>query len=87
MDIDFLEIRKNRGIVAVIETKNMNGTLSFIQEKTMKELSSKLNVPAYCVFNNLDRQEEPYVFKVLDINSNSMKVMAEMEYKNFIEEL
>jgi len=81
MDLDWIEWRNNRGIVALIETKK-SGYLSDFQRKVYLELADKINVPVYFVkYNNLD------CFEVLDLKTNEKRILNELEYKEFIQSL
>ena len=83
MDIDFLEIRKGRGIVALVEVKNEYEKVKKWQLDYYIELSGKLNVPAYLVIHRKNLTE----FKVTNLITKETKLFDEQQHINFIKNL
>ena len=96
LDVDCLEWRNGRGIVAIIERGLYNSESNYSKEaiirfkrfelKVVTELSQKLKVPAYLTFYNIELSE----FDVYQIQSEQalhFKKMNVEEYSNFIRNL
>jgi hypothetical protein len=98
VDIDFVEYRADRGIVAFIaisgkctDEKHIINSKQYIWERTklerkiLIELSDKINVPAFLVLHS----EDLSVFHVHNLkdSQNTFKVMNLEEYSNFIKSL
>lgn len=58
-DLDCIESREGRGVVAIIETKGRHGRLSFHQKMVFTEMSEKLGVPFYYVKYHTDDEMKP----------------------------
>jgi len=88
MDIDSLEIRKGRGIVAIIEFRETDTMLNEWQCEIVREISKKLDIPAYFV-----RSKDFERFLVTSLNYKNKKglyithTLTAEEYKEFIKEL
>jgi hypothetical protein len=91
IDLDCVEWRTNRGVVAILERSLniQNGTLEqIIGDKKFEltvysQVARKLEVPAYLVFYN----EELTEFKIFMIQNESAKfwkTMNDIEYTSFI---
>jgi len=96
LDVDCLEWRKERGIVAVVERSLYRKECGYSQRdiinfkkfeiKVITELSQKLKVPAYLVFYN----EELTIFDVYKIENEKAifwKTMNHEQYADFIRNL
>jgi len=82
MDIDLLEFRAGRGIVAVTELKNANERIKQWQNNILIELGKKLEVPVYLIIH-----KELTMFKVTNLLTNASKIFDEPEYIEFIKGL
>jgi len=97
IDLDSVEWRKDRGVVAIIERGLFTGkaTIDNIIEfkrfeiKVVSEIAEKLKVPAYLVFYTIDNDEMPYDFMVYQIfpRDNFLGKMTQEQYTNFIKKL
>lgn len=98
VDIDYVEYRKDRGIVALIDvTGNMvdEGHIvnskkfiwrrTDVQRRVLSTISKALNVPAYFVLHT----EDLSVFHVHDLGGDltNFKKMSKQEYETFIKSL
>ncbi len=98
IDIDFVEYRRNKGIVGVlavtgrckdeghiINSKKYIWERTEIERKIMKEISNKLNVPAYYVIHD----DSLSIFHVHNLNKNlsEFEAMNTNQYSNFIKTL
>jgi len=95
MDLDCVEWRSGRGVVAIIE-KAIRTHDQLLQEliknkewemKVMLEIATKLEIPAYVVYHEKDLSQ----FYVLEVKNSEQKptwrVMAKEEYSEFIRTL
>jgi len=88
MDLDSMEIRKDRGIVALIEFRETSTMLNEWQCEIIREISEKLKVPAYFV-----RSSNFKTFLVTSLNFKNeeglyiTKSFSEEEYKKFLKKL
>ena len=83
-DLDFIEWRSGRGIVAVMEVKRGGACLTGFQLKVLKELSEKLGVPAYLIRHNEDLTE----FRVEQLHPEHWtRTMNSHQYREFLASL
>jgi hypothetical protein len=81
LDLDWIEWRSGRGIVALIETKKY-GDVSQFQRLVYTEIAKKLNIPAFVVtYHNLEK------FLVKDMFTDKIQILTQEEYKEFIKNL
>jgi len=91
IDLDSIEWRSGKGVVALIETARLEAIVykKKFQIKVMKELAQRLGVLAYLVLYN----EELTLFEVYDLLSGpewtscTKKIMGRNEYSDFIKNL
>jgi len=92
MDLDWVEWRSGRGVVALIEVairKNEQLLQNLIKLKDFEttillEIATKLNVPAYVVYHEEDLSK----FYVKQLKPNTVwQTMRKKEYAQFIEGL
>jgi hypothetical protein len=94
IDLDCVEWRSNRGVVAILERSldMQSGALEQIIEEKRFELTvysqvaRKLEVPAYLVFYN-EGLTTFKVFMIQNENAKFWKTMNDIEYTNFIKGL
>jgi hypothetical protein len=88
-DLDFIEYRKGRGIVALLEIKQ-NSKLEYFQRQVFTELSRRSHLPFYFVSHNKDLSQfkvtEIERFKINDVRIEPFPMNAE-EFKKFMESL
>lgn len=75
-DLDWIEWRNGRGIVAFIETKANKGRVSDFQRKIFLELEERLGIPFFVVHYNDDLTE----FMVMRLSDNFTDVFDEAGY-------
>ncbi len=98
IDIDWIEYRTNKGIVAIICTtgklkdnnhiinsKPMIWTRTELERKIIKEIATKLNVPGYYVIHSEDLTEF-HVHNLREDLKNYIR-MGQKEYTDFIKNL
>lgn len=86
-DLDMIEWRDGRGIVAVMEIKLNDACVTGFQLKVIKELAMKLQVRGFVVRYYPEVGKEGY-FKVEEIWPNrSTKTMTSYEYQNLLKNL
>ena len=96
VDVDWVEYRFNRGIVAficatsrfnseqhLINSKPMVFARTELERKIVKQLSEVMKVPAFFVMHLTDLS----LFHVYDLSSMTFKVMNKEEYGDFIKKL
>ena len=81
IDLDSVEIRAQKGVVALVETRRTGTPLNELQNRVILSMASKLNVPAYLVFHDRDLTE----FKVTDLKTGNEMLMTEDQYKEFLQ--
>ena len=84
MDIDSVEWREGRGIVAFIETADIHSTYDRSwQFEVLRELSERTGIPAYFVRHD----QECTVFLVRRIGEKGFWFMTREQYLKFLKEL
>jgi len=83
IDLDSIEFRPNRGIVAIIETRSTDTYLNKFQYEIVTRIARLLNVPAYLVRHSLDLK----MFKVKNLVTDEEKELNEGDYINFLKYL
>jgi len=85
-DIDDLEWRKDRGIVAFIETKHGKAGINTWQARVLRELSELTRRPSYLVAYQTDDPDEENIvsFEVTNLASNIAVSMTRAEYRSFL---
>ena len=93
IDLDSIEWRPDRGIVALIETCRGESTVfrKKFQLKVIREIANKLKVPCYLVIYHA-RNANLNFFEVYDLTKNNFpncpkKYMDEKQYRLFISSL
>lgn len=94
IDFDFVEWRKDRGIVAVLETALRDEKQTLCQQletkkfeiKVLGELSIQTNWKIYIVFHN-EQLTTFWIFTVINGNTKWWKTIGQTEYAKFIQEL
>jgi len=86
MDLDWIEWRPKRGVVAVIETRGTDTMLNKWQLKVMLEVANALRVPAYFVRYYVE-DNKLIQFKVMNLRNDQTLIMSEEEYLKFIKGL
>lgn len=96
MNLDWIEFRRNPAdvnnprIVAVMEEKDDRASEYKEWNKSIiKQIAAGVNAPAYLVYHNGPRRkdDEPWLFRVINLTTDELSVMNEDEYKQFIEAL
>jgi hypothetical protein len=86
-DIDGVEWRAGRGIVAFIETaRNSAVNKSKWQLDVYRELTRRTGAPSYLVVYQTDEDDTDPIwqFKVINLASNKTVTMSRSEYLNFL---
>jgi hypothetical protein len=82
-DLDFIEWRNGRGVVALIEAKQGRGRLSDFQRKVFCELSQRAKIPFYVV-----RYDETMTrFTVMRLPDNYADELSKEEYVDWLKKL
>ena len=79
LDIDLVEFRASRGVVAITEIKNENDTIREWQNKILIEIAKKLEVPIYLIIH-----KDLVMFKVINLITKQERLFDEQQYKEFI---
>lgn len=91
VDLDSIEWRSERGIVALIELARYEATVykKKFQLKVLKELARQAKIPAYLVLyhNSMNLFEVYDLFSGETIFECNKKVLTENEYREFIKSL
>jgi len=82
-DLDWIEWRSGKGIVAFIEAKLNRDRVTDFQRKIFLELEERSGIPFYVVRYNKDLTE----FMVMRLNDNFTDVFNEAEYIEWISNL
>lgn len=93
-DLDALEIRANRGVVAVLELSQVEGRLTEarvlgihrskpLQTRAVAELAEALHVPGLLVVHTRDMAQ----FGLLGVTTREVRLMNETEFRSFLERL
>jgi hypothetical protein len=82
-DLDWIEWRADRGIVAFIESKIGTDRVTKFQREVFTELSEKTGIPFYVVRHNRELTE----FMVMRLSDNFTWQFNELEYINWLEAL
>ena len=82
-DLDGIEYRYGRGIVALIETKLWYGKLTKHQSNIMDDFKQNTKYPLYIVWYTRPIK----AFKVFNWRTKEERVMSEPEYREWIESL
>lgn len=88
-DLDFVEIRKNRGVVALIEAKKIGWFLGpkSLQRIQFPDMAEKLGVPFYFVQYAPDLTKFIVWHNIGTTKKERSEEMSQKEYIKFIEEL
>jgi len=88
-NIDWVEVRNNDEIAAIIEDKDDRSRgIGIWQAKVMQKIANNLGVPFYVVFHNCAyAKEEVWKFNVLDMKTKVSRLMNKKEYEEFIKKL
>lgn len=86
MDLDWIEWRSGRGIIAVIETKDYRARgISNFQKNIMLDIATAIGVPAIFVKFNFD--VNPPTFLLEHLQSGKRKNMTEEQYRKWLIDL